>query len=368
MVVGRRDAAQYFRLVAVVLPLNVFGVVAVSWLRMQRRPWATMFYALGTSLLNIFLSILFVVVLREGLRGVFMAQVGAALVGSLIALALMRDWVSPRRFRWKRLSEMLRFGMPLIPAALAYWIVSFSDRFFVQYYTNTAEVGLYQIGSSIAGLVALLTGAFQLAWGPFAISIHKQEDARRVYAYVLLLYVSVTSFISTAAALFAPEAIRLVATRQYEGASTVVGLLAFSYVMIGLVYIAATGPTIVKTTRPTGIALIAAAGLNILLNILLVPRLGKEGSAIATLISQGLVPLYLFWRAQQLYEIPYRFGPAIGMLALGLSLVWIGEHWQFDSRWLGTVVKLALICLFIPALFLFRIITPSQLRHVQFRS
>jgi O-antigen/teichoic acid export membrane protein len=138
--------------------------------------------------------------------------------------------------------------------------------------------------------------------------------------------------------------------------------------MIGLVYIAATGPTIVKTTRPTGIALIAAAGLNILLNILLVPRLGKEGSAIATLISQGLVPLYLFWRAQQLYEIPYRFGPAIGMLALGLSLVWIGEQWQFDRRWLGTIVKVALICLFIPALFLFRIITPSQLRHVQFRS
>ena len=150
------------------------------------------------------------------------------------------------------------------------------------------------------------------------------------------------------------------ATEQYVGASTVVGPLAFSYVMMGLVYIAAIGPGIVKTTAPIGIAVAFAAALNIALNFLLVPNYGKEGAAVATLISQSAVPIYLFYRSQQMYPIPYRFGPAVGLVVLAWILIWIGSSWQFDSLWVGVIAKLALVSLFIPALFLFKIVTPTQ--------
>lgn len=362
-VVGRGDAGMYFQLTALSLPLSVLGIVTTNWLRMRRRPWATTFYSLGTSVLNVLLTVMLVVFLGWGLRGIFVAQLLSMGVSTVVAVRLLGDWIHPRHFNLERLRAMMRFGLPLIPTSLAFWIVAFSDRYFVEFYTSTSEVGLYQVGSAMAAVVALGTSAFQQAWGPFAMSIHKSPDARQIYADVLLIYLWLTCAVSAAIGLLAPEAIGIIATEQYLGASPVVPLLAFSYVMIGLGYVAAVGPTIAKSTAPTGLAVTMAAGLNIGLNLLLVPHLGKTGAAMATLISQSIVPLFVFYRSQQMYPIPYRFGSALGILALSSGLIWLGASWQFENLWLGILAKGLLLTAFIPALFLFGIVTPAQAKR-----
>jgi O-antigen/teichoic acid export membrane protein len=364
VLVRRNDAEIYFRLAAIALPLGVLGGVVTNWLRMQRRPWVTMSFSLGTNLFNILLTILLVVILRWGLAGVFIAQAGTAALGTVLALPLLRDWVDPRKFQWLRLKVMLKYAFPMIPAALAYWIVNLSGRYFVQFFSSTSEVGLYQVGSTVASMVALGTGAFQLAWGPFGMSIHKQPEAKRVYANVLLAYLWITCFISTALALFAPEILRFLTTEAYVGASRVVGLLAFNYVLIGLSYIAVIGPAIVKTTKPYGLAVTAAAGVTIGLNFLLVPHWGKEGSALATLIAQAIVTIYVFYWSQKLYPIPYRFGPAAGIFALALLLMFIGQMWFFSNPFLEIGLKALLVLLFFPALFILGIVTPEQARRL----
>jgi O-antigen/teichoic acid export membrane protein len=356
LIVGNKIAALYFQLTAIALPLSALQKVTNGWLRMRRRPWATMAYSLTISLLTIVLTIVFVIYLRWGLTGIYAAQVITAGVSTVIAIALMRDWISPWHFQWQRLSEMLRYALPMIPAGLALWVVNLSDRYFLQFYTSTSEVGLYQVGSSIAAFVALVTGAFQQAWGPFAMSIHQQTDAKKVYAQVLLTYLWLTSLISTALTLFAPEAIQIFATQQYLGASKVVGSLTFSYVMIGLTYIASIGPALVKTSTPTGLAITFAAGLNLILNFILVPSMGMMGAAVATLLSQSIISPYIFWRSQQLYPISYRFKPAIAILALSAFLVWASTYWSFENLFLEIGYKFTLLALFIPAIFLFRII------------
>jgi O-antigen/teichoic acid export membrane protein len=331
---------------------------------MQRRPWATTGFALGTSVLTIVVTLVLVVWARWGLAGVYTAQLIAYAAASLAAAFLLRSWLDPRRINLARLGGMLRFALPLIPAGIAYWVVGFADRFFVQAYSTTAEVGLYSIGSALASGVALLTGAFQQAWGPFAFSIHKADDARATYANVFLAYLWGASLLSVGLSLFAPEIIRILATERYARASTVVGVLAMGYVMIGLTYIAATGPSIVKRTGPTGVALTAAAVLNVGFNFLLVPRFGMSGSAVATLIAQTVTPAYLFHRSQALYPIPYRFGAGIGIVVAALALIALGTQLTFDSPWVGAAVKLAMLALFVPLPFLLGIVTPAQARRV----
>lgn len=366
-IVGRPDAGLYFRIAALTLPLSVLGGVLSNWLRMQRRPWATTFFALGTTLLTLSLTLLFVVVLRKGLAGVYAAQAVSLAIGSVVAVSVLRDWISPRFQDAARLRSMLRYSIPLVPAGLAYWVVGFADRYFVQAYTNTAEVGLYSIGSSLAAGIALITGAFQQAWGPFAISIHQQPDARDTYATVFLFYLWGTGVLCAALSVFAPEILRILTTEQYAGASVVVGLLAASYMMIGLTYIAATGPAIVRKTGPTGVAMVAAAALNIALNFALVPFYGKTGSAIATLLSQALTPAYIFWRSQKLYPIPYRFGSGAALVALTLAVIAAGMTLDSEHLWIAISSKLALLFLFVPAFFVFRLSTLEQARSLASR-
>lgn len=362
VITGHPGVGVYFRLAAAALPLGVLGWVTTNWLRFQRRPWVAVGYALGTSLASILTTIILVVFLRRGLVGIYLAQVVAGVVSTAGAVVLMRDWVSPSHFSWPRLLAMLRFALPLIPSALAFWVVSFADRYFVQFYTSTSEVGLYQVGSSIAAAVAVVTAAFQQAWGPFAMSIHKQEDAKPVYANVLLAYLWTTCLLGSALSILAPEAIRVIATDRYLGAETVVGLLAFSYIMNGLVYIAAIGPTIAKSSAPIGMAAILAAGLNIVFNFLLTPRFGKTGSALAAFLSQSAMPIYLFYRAQRIYPIPYRFKTAIMILALSFLVIGVAAFCSSNHLWFSLVVRFTLVSLFVPALFLLRLVTPAQAR------
>jgi len=360
LIVDRPDAPLYFRISAFTLPLTVLGTIVTGWFRMQRRPWSTTFYALGTNLLTVLLTLVFVVWLRWRLAGVYYAQVIGLAVGSIAAAFLLKDWIAPRFADLARLRQMLRYSLPLIPAGIAYWVVGFADRYFVQAYKTTAEVGLYSVGSSLAAGVALATGAFQQAWGPFAFSIHGQADARETYATIFLYYLWAAGAMSAALSLFAPEILRVLTTSQYAGAATVVGILALSYVMIGLTYIAATGPALAKRTGPTGIAMVSAALLNIVLNFALVPTFGKVGSAVATLIAQSLTPIYLFYRSQQLYPIPYRFRAGVLLVVATLLVIVVGEHIATESLWRGIVLKSALLSTFIPMFFIAELATPRQ--------
>jgi O-antigen/teichoic acid export membrane protein len=365
LIVKTPNAGLYFRIAAMTMPLGVLNLVVSGWLRMQRRPWAQAIFTFGTTLINIFLTIWLVIFLHQGIKGVFVSQMITAGVGTLAAASMMKDWVNPGHVRLERLREMLLFALPLVPGSVALWIVTLSDRYFVDFYTSVSEVGLYSVGSSLAAILALATGAFQTAWAPFAYSIHKAPEAKKVYANVFLAYMWLTCAMSAGLGMLAPEAIRLVATQKYLGASSVVGLLALSYVMMGAIYIAGLGPGIMKDSRPMGVTAVVGAILNVACNVLLVPSMGKEGSAIATLISQAAVVTYLFYRSQKLFPIPYRFGPAVGLTGLALGVMWLGHLVHFAHLWSTVLAKVTLLVgLFIPSLFVLRIVTVAQARQL----
>ena len=66
---------------------------------------------------------------------------------------------------------MNRFGLPLVPAALALWVINLIDRLFINGFKGQAEVGIYSLAVRIASVIVFLMTAFQLAWPAFAYSI-----------------------------------------------------------------------------------------------------------------------------------------------------------------------------------------------------
>jgi O-antigen/teichoic acid export membrane protein len=362
LLVAREDAAIYLRLLAFALPLGTLGTVVINWLRLQRRPWATAMFALGTNLLTIMLTLLFVVVLRLGLKGVFLSQLATALVSTLIAVLLMGAWVSPAYFDRRQLIDMLKFSFPLIPASISYWIVNLSGIYFIKGFSTTSEVGLYQVGSSFASAMAILTAAFQQALGPFSMSIHKREDAAKVYADILTAYTLTACLFSLLLSLFATEILSLVTTKTYLGASRIVGILSFNYVVTGFIYIASIGMNIAKTTRPYGVAVVTASILTVVLNAVFVPHFGKEGAALSTLIAQAFVPVFVFYAAQKLYPIPYRFAAVTATFVLAFGIALLGGPITTGSFVTDIPVKLGMLGLFVSSVFVLRITTIAKLR------
>ncbi len=346
------------------LPFSVLYLVFINWLRYQRRAGMTVLYTITTSLLTILLNILLVVIIRIGVAGVYLSQLITYIFGTVLVAWVMRDWIHPARFDFSRLRQMLRYAAPLIPASVASWVVMLSSRFFIERYGGINNVAVYQLGATLAMIISLVSTAFQQAWGPFSMSIHKRPEARQVYATVFLVYTWLISAASTALAIFSPEVIRVFATSDYLDATPVVGVLAFTYLMIGLTYIANIGPSIAKVTTPAGTAIVFSAILNIGLNFLLVPRYGNVGAAVATLISQAVVPVYIFIRAHHIYPIPYNFGAASGILVFSIALIALSTLVTIPWLWLSVLFKLFLLVLYLPLLFVLRIVTPAQVKRV----
>lgn len=352
------------RLAAGALPLGVCIGMAGSLLRYQRRAWAKAIFSTANTLGIIGLVILFVVPYRWGIIGVFSAKLLAAGIGALVALFIIRSWVAPSRFSLPRLKAMLVFGLPFVPAALASWIRISSDRFILDMFCPRTEVGLYAIAATLSSGVALFTGAFQLAWGPFAYSILDEENSGEVYARVLSIYFFFATLLCTGISLFSVPLFSILTTKEYFPASSCVPFLTYSFVFTGTLYIASIGSAIAKISMPVAKSIFIAAAANLILNFTLIPRFGKEGAAFATMISSLLAVVYLFPISQKNHHIPYRFGPVF--VCLGFSCLLIGINYFFlPGNGLFPLTLRAVMCLlFIPLAFVFGIVRPHHLKRL----
>jgi O-antigen/teichoic acid export membrane protein len=365
LMLGSARLANLVVLAALTVPLSTFSKVIGNWLRYQRRPWMAAIYFTASSLLTIGCIVLFVLVWRWAVPGLFLGQIIAGALTGVAAVAIMWRWIAPRGFSRRLTREMLAFGLPLVPAAVAAWVTASADRFILKGFVPTAEIGIYAIGASLASGVALLTSAFQLAWGPFAYSILGERDACRVYGKVFSIYSLLTCAIGTALALFAPLILRIFTTPAYYGAASSVPWLVFAYVAMGATYILALGTTIVKKSGPVALSIFIGAAVNTALNFTLIPRLGKDGAAIATFAAYLAAAAYLYFASQRAYPIPYRPIDAIACLGLSWLLIAVNAAALPGGGAWAYAVRAAMCLLFIPLAFGLRIIVPAHLRQAQ---
>ena len=113
---------------------------------------------------------------------------------------------------------MNKFGLPLVPSALALWAINFIDRLFLAHYKGQGEVGVYSVGVRVSSAIVFLLIAFRTAWPAFAYSIEDDGEARRTYAYVLTYLVLITCWVSLALGALAPWIVDLLAAPPFHRA------------------------------------------------------------------------------------------------------------------------------------------------------
>jgi O-antigen/teichoic acid export membrane protein len=225
------------------------------------------------------------------------------------------------------LREMNRFGIPLVPAALALIAVNFSDRFFLVHLADLEEVGLYEIGVRIASAMVLLLTAFRMAWPAFAYSIEDDGEAKRTYAYVLTYLVAIASWLALALGLLAPWLVRLLATPEFYEGERVVAPLAFGGMVYAAYIVMAIGVGRAKRTQLNWLITGVAAVVNVVLNLALIPPYGMMGAAVATVAAYLVMFAGMTWYAQHVFPTPYQWrrvltaaGAAVALTAAGKLL------------------------------------------------
>ena len=145
--------------------------------RVEERPVGFAIASVANVLITIGATIALVVGVHKGAIGAVVGNFLGTLTVYVVLLAYRRYQLG---FQFDRhlLRAMNRFGLPLVPSALALWVINLIDRLFINGYKGQAEVGIYSLAVRIASVIVFLMTAFQLAWPAFAYSI-RDDDARR---------------------------------------------------------------------------------------------------------------------------------------------------------------------------------------------
>jgi O-antigen/teichoic acid export membrane protein len=359
---GTSEHAYLFCLTAIGIPFHTGSKVFASTLRYQRQAKLAVLMTISQILANVGLVLLFIVILRQGVQGLFVAQLLCTLGMGCIGFVGVRSWVSPRMFSWERLRAMLKYALPLIPAAIAVWMMTGVDRIMLGKLTNTSEVGLYSVSAAIAGGVALITSAFGQAWGPFAFSIIAQPESKRVYAKVLELYSFLGCGLCAVLGVFAPLILRVIATENYYPAASTVGPLALCVLLNSSRNIGVIGCGIAKKSVPTAYSIAIGAGLTVVFNLCLIPLFGRNGAAIGTASAWAGSVVYLFWVSQKNYPIPYRWKFALAPLCLSIAILVItyllGEP---ESIW-DYIARGSMLLAFVPLGMIMGMLNRSQMQ------
>ncbi len=276
--------------------------------------------------MNLVLAYVFVRQMHLGLRGVFLAN----LVASLASLAVLSPVIvsrfgAPDR---ARLKEMMDFSLPLIVAGMGSMIVGCADRPILVKMIGPAAAGVYGTCYKLGIAMMLLVGMFDQAWKPFILERADRPDAGAVVARVLTYFTTLAAWAFLAIVFFIGPLVQAplfgglsLIHPSYWSGLPIVPVVALGYLFNGLYFVMLAPLMLDKRTGAVSAATWAGALVNILLNWLMIPRLGMMGAAWATLAAYAAMATAVWTLGRSSRPVPYEW-KRIAILAGWTAALW----------------------------------------------
>lgn len=130
----------------------------------QNQQKARLYTALfvASTIIQVMLTVYLVVLQKEGALGYIKAGLISQIVLAAVSLWLLRHYLAPV-IDTVKLRLSLRYGLPLLPHALAAWMFSQADRMILNGLVNTAEAGLYSIAYVIGSAMSMVSTSVNFA-------------------------------------------------------------------------------------------------------------------------------------------------------------------------------------------------------------
>lgn len=313
---GNSDRTPLILAAFLAIPLSTVNSMFAQVLRNEFRPTAFIALNLASIVLTVLLGVV-LVLLGMGVLGVFVGTFVASLIVLPIRTWTVRDLLRPR-FSSGLLGRLLRYGLPLVPTSLAFWVFLTSDRLVLGKLSSLEQVGLYSVAVSLSGLLALANNAFASAWAPRGIQMY-EEDAQTAsvrFGRMMTYLLAGMGLLSIAVTAFAPELLRVLSHEEFYPAAQAVGPLAFAMIAYASVQVTAAGISLKKQTKYLALGAWLAAIVNVILNLLLDGPFGMMGAAWATTIAYVLLTLSYLVIAQSLWPVTYELRRSGTLLVL----------------------------------------------------
>lgn len=366
--VGAGTMDTIIELSAAVMFFDTLVILPFASLRLQHKPIHFSVLRFINIFLQVVLNILFVVVLRYGVTGIFLGNALASFLTFLCITPVVARLLS-FSFSKKILYEFLSFGLPYVPSALSTIVLQVIDRPIMQHLTDDAHVGIYSANYRLGTIMMIFVSMFEYAWRPFFLQYANQPDAKRVFSRVLTYFTLIGAAIFLIVSFFIGDIARIgifgrhtiIDPRYWSGLSIVPIVLA-AYIFNGFYTNMIVGIYIEKRTKILPLITGAAALSNIIGNFILIPLFGIAGAAWATFISYALMAFLIHRVTQGFYPVQYEWDRIIkiGMVTAAAFCLFLLVQ-NYGEGMLLISYKIVLLALVAGAFFAFKFFSKGEI-------
>lgn len=375
---------KLFHYAAGILVLDTLTVVPFAHLRLSHKATRFALLRLGNVLVTIAGNLIFILKLRMGLEGLFLAN--------LIASAATAAAFSPMLYRHARgipareaIGSMLAFGLPLIPSGLYGNINEMAGRLFMRH-IHQADIdrlypgqgydvlklsGIFALAWKLGVFGQLLVQMYRLAWQPFFQQRQKDPDAPELFGRILRYFLIFIGYSSVTLMACLDKLVAfpvgghkpIITAAYWPGLQIVPGVL-LSYALQAWVVHFTLGLYLAKQTKQLMWINGAGAVVTLIGNWFLIPRLGLWGATLSAVACYLVIAVMITLKSQALYPITIRWKrmfPLLGWLAAG----WVfGTAVQASPGAIGWGPRLGALLVFWLLPFALGLLRPGEFRSL----
>ena len=279
------------------------------------------------------LSLVFVVWMGMGIKGVFVANILARLL-AIIAVELKVQTL--RHYFCIRISgkgialDIIKYTLPLLPGSLCWWLTGSSDRWFIQEYLGLEVNGVYAVAIRFLGILQTLALIFYQAWQETAILQYHSADRDKFFSQVLNCYIFIICLLVVGFTFALKMCYSWLVSPNYQGSLSYIFPLAISSAIFSISAYFDMGYQCAKDTKRTLPAIMLSAGVNVVLNFLLIGKFGVYGVIATLIISYSVLVIYRWIDSKRYFTIT--LVPGL-LLPIGITLLMAVPFYCCTAIW-----------------------------------
>lgn len=272
----------------------------------------------------VILNVLFIAVFRYGAYGMLSATLLSNFFCFIYVFLKKKlfKYIKYDCFDLRKLKELLKYSLPLIPNQISWWIVNASDRIIISSILGIAYNGIYSAANKFSGICISIFSVFNMTWSESA-SLHiNDEDSSKFFSDIVNKTVKLFSCLCILIICIMPFIFKyLITGSEYSSAYYQIPILMLATLFNILVSLFGSIYVALKKSKEIAKTSVYSAIINIFINVFLIRYIGLYAASISTFIAYFLMSIYRYIDIQKYVKINIENNFIISSIPLFIMII-----------------------------------------------
>jgi O-antigen/teichoic acid export membrane protein len=322
-------SSEYYLLLCLALGgfyLDLTSQAAGTLLIIQRRSVHFSTVSILRLVLGLSLNIYFIVILKMGLLGYFLATIITSLIPACIFY-----WIAYKQcgaaFDRRIARKLFHYQAPLVPGSLATFFSRQAERILVRFMMTIESVGVLEMGYRFPILLTLLIHTpFMRSWDTGRMQIGEEPDAParigRMFTYAFFLI----SAAGLVIAVCVEDVLHIMTPSEFWPAHRIAKFEVVTAILASATYHVNFGIFYRKVTKIWAYIRIATSIIKIGLSYLFIWLWGLYGAALSASVVAAITLVWAGIVGQSYYRIKIEYKKILGLVAAGGVIYFVLTH------------------------------------------